>query len=281
MEIYIFIFVFFIGLCVGSFINVLESRLYSGENVMIGRSKCDHCGKILKWYDLLPVLSWVFYGGKSRCCRRKLSIQYPIVEFMTGVGFVIIFLGLITNYELRITNLNFNNLTLLQYSNLLFYLVLFVLFFTIFIQDLKYQAIHEGLLWFLIIVTFFFNLFLFIFGNNFQFPISNFQIISNFQFLNSNFCRNIIVAFILALPFYVVYKLSKETWLGEGDVWIVFAMGMLLGFPQVFWALYSGIIIGGVVSIIILLLHLKKMRDTISLGPFLILGMLVSLIWFF
>jgi leader peptidase (prepilin peptidase) / N-methyltransferase len=231
----------------------------------------------LKWFDLVPVLSWIFYGGKSRCCKRKLSMQYPIVEFVTGAGFL-----LITNYELRITNNFFlNNLTIEQFSHLFFYFFIFVLFFTIFLQDLKYQAIHTRLLQFLIAITLIFNFQFSIFNENIKYQILNFNLSDQSSILYSRFVINFFVAFLAALPFFLIYKLSQERWLGEGDVWIVFAMGLLLGFPGIFWALYFGIILGGIVSIFVLLLHLKKMRDTISLGPFLILGLVISFLWRF
>jgi leader peptidase (prepilin peptidase) / N-methyltransferase len=290
IELIILFFVFVIGLSVGSFVNVLEGRLYAGENIFNDRSKCDHCGKVLKWFDLVPILSWIYYGGKSRCCGRKLSVQYPIVEFATGVGFVVILNFVIPaqagilNYYLKIPA--FAGMTsdivgfgINMWIEWIFYIFIFVLFLAIFLQDLKYQAIHGGLFKVLIFVIVIFNLFVFIFDHNFQFSISNFQLNSKFEILNSNFFQNLVVAFVSALPFFVVYKISNETWLGEGDVWLVFAMGLLLGFPGVFWALYFGLIIGGLTSILILFLHLKKMRDTISLGPFLILGTLISLLW--
>lgn len=88
---------------------------------------------------------------------------------------------------------------------------------------------------------------------------------------------NIFVGFLSSLPFYLLYKLSHEKWLGEGDVWLAAWMGLFLGFPKVFWAMYFGLILGGVVSLFIVLLKLKKMRDTISLGPFLLMGTAISL----
>lgn len=270
----ILLFIFLIGICVGSFINVLESRLYKEEDIFKKPSHCDFCGKKLRWIDMFPVVSWIIYGGKSRCCRRRLSWQYPIVELVTGVGFVVIF-------WIGSTQIFYNNLTIQQFSNLIFLFVIFILCFAIFIQDLKYQAIHGGLLKALVFITFIFTLYQFLFyGRKFEILNSKLETNSNFQILNSilnsKFLQNIITAFISALPFYVLFKLSHEKWLGEGDVWISFWMGLFLGI-KVFWAIYFGVILGGFVSLIVLLLHLKKMRDTISLGPFLLLGVLISL----
>lgn len=288
------LFIFLIGLSVGSFINVLESRLYKGEEVFKKPSHCDFCGKKLRWSDMVPVLSWIFYGGKSRCCGRRLSWQYPIVEFATGVGFVVIYLrdNIASLFHCFIAGNGFGHCTppfflaMEQpariatqsvaggWSNgtmisLVFYFFIFVLSFAIFLQDLKYQAIHTRLLQSLIAITLIFNLF--------RAWIPAFAGMTGegviFNFIEM---MNFLPAILSALPFFLLYKLSKEKWLGEGDVWIAFWMGLFLGI-KVFWALYFGIIIGGVVSLFVLLLHLKKMRDTISLGPFLLLGTLISL----
>src|SRR3989344_3007367 len=78
---------FILGLIVGSFINVLIDRLPRGESVVWGRSHCDSCGKTLLWYELIPVLSYIFQAGKCRHCHTRLTIQYPAVELFWGIVF--------------------------------------------------------------------------------------------------------------------------------------------------------------------------------------------------
>ncbi len=82
--------VFIFGACVGSFLNVLIDRLPKGQGVIAGRSRCDYCKNILHWYELVPLLSWVIQGGRCRRCHKRLSWQYPLVELVTGVGFIIL-----------------------------------------------------------------------------------------------------------------------------------------------------------------------------------------------
>ncbi len=82
--------VFLLGLCVGSFLNVLIDRLPKGESIWFGRSRCDHCKKTLRWFELIPLLSYLLQGGRCLRCHKKLSLQYPVVELATGVGFVLI-----------------------------------------------------------------------------------------------------------------------------------------------------------------------------------------------
>jgi len=79
---------FLVGLCVGSFINMLVYRTAKNEGIG-GRSLCDCCKKQLNWYDNIPVFSWLALRGKSRCCGKKLSVSYPIVELITGILFVL------------------------------------------------------------------------------------------------------------------------------------------------------------------------------------------------
>src|SRR3989344_2720687 len=85
------VFIFILGLAIGSFLNVLIDRLPQGVTIN-GRSHCDFCNKTLNWYDLVPVISFFLSGGRCRYCNKKLSWQYPLVESFTGIFFVAIYL---------------------------------------------------------------------------------------------------------------------------------------------------------------------------------------------
>ena len=85
------IILFFIfGLAVGSFLNCLIHRLETGESVIKKRSYCPHCKKILSWFELIPLMSFILQGGKCRKCHKKISWQYPLVELTTGALFAFI-----------------------------------------------------------------------------------------------------------------------------------------------------------------------------------------------
>ena len=84
MDIPVLILLFLLGLCVGSFCNVLIYRIPKGEEFVKTSSHCMSCGHNLKWYENIPVLSWLLQGGKCRACGVKLSAQYPIVELLNG-----------------------------------------------------------------------------------------------------------------------------------------------------------------------------------------------------
>ncbi len=114
-------FVFILGLCVGSFVNVLIDRLPKGEDVIGGRSRCDFCKKNLRWFELIPVLSFLIQGGKCLRCRKRISIQYPVIELVTAAGFVLL-------YQ--------------QLPNLAIFLALLV----IFVADYKYEIIPDSMI---------------------------------------------------------------------------------------------------------------------------------------
>src|SRR3989338_6713472 len=93
MSLFFTAVIFILGLCIGSFLNVVILRLEKSESIG-GRSYCPHCKHPLTWFDLIPVFSFLFLGGKCRYCKAKISWQYPMVEIGTAVIFL-----LITNYQ--------------------------------------------------------------------------------------------------------------------------------------------------------------------------------------
>ena len=87
------VFIFVVGCCVGSFVNVLIYRLPRDISIVRPGSRCPQCERPIVWYDNIPVLSWMLLGGKCRGCGEPIAITYPLVELIGGVGFVLIFVG--------------------------------------------------------------------------------------------------------------------------------------------------------------------------------------------
>ncbi len=85
------LWVFGLGLVFGSFLNVCIHRIPEGISIVWPGSKCVYCSKRIVWYDNIPVLSYLFLRGKCRHCQHKISAQYPIVEFLTGIVFLLLF----------------------------------------------------------------------------------------------------------------------------------------------------------------------------------------------
>lgn len=84
------VFAALIGACIGSFLNVVIHRLPLGQSLVKPPSRCPKCGYRLKWYDNVPVFGWLLLGGRCRECKNRISIQYPIVELITAVLFVVV-----------------------------------------------------------------------------------------------------------------------------------------------------------------------------------------------
>ncbi len=80
-----------LGVVIGSFLNVCIYRIPRKENIAVERSHCMSCGYQLKWYDLVPIFSFLFLGGKCRKCKQKISIQYPLVEALNGGLYLLIY----------------------------------------------------------------------------------------------------------------------------------------------------------------------------------------------
>ena len=97
MFIEIAVIVFIFGTMIGSFLNVVIYRIPNNESIVFPASKCQSCQTTLKWYHNIPIFSWVFLGGKCAFCKEKISAQYPMVEFLTGIIFVALYfkLGLV------------------------------------------------------------------------------------------------------------------------------------------------------------------------------------------
>ena len=91
LNIFLYIVVFLYGLLIGSFLNVLIYRIPKKENFIVARSHCMSCNYQLKWYDLVPLFSWIFLRGRCRKCREKISVQYPIVEALNGCLYLLVF----------------------------------------------------------------------------------------------------------------------------------------------------------------------------------------------
>ena len=126
MEIYFILTLLgVLGLVLGSFVSVVSYRLPRGLGFIVGRSFCDSCKKELKWYDNIPLISFLLYRGASRCCGKKISIRYPIIEFASAVGFV----------------------TLYLFSLSPEYYVLCTILLAILVIDLEHQIIPDELTW--------------------------------------------------------------------------------------------------------------------------------------
>jgi len=241
--------VFAFGLCVGSFLNVLIDRLPRGEQIIKGRSYCDHCRKSLSFFDLIPLLSFLLLKGRCRYCGKKISFYYPLVELITAISFILVFYYfktqlLITIYLLLITS------------------CLIVIFFA----DLKYGIIPDEMIITGIVATV-----LHIF-------ISSYLHILSCQLFHC-FVVSLLPGLLTAFFFLVLLLITYGRGMGLGDVKLSFLMGFLLGWPKIAVAIYLAFLTGALVGVILILIGKKKFGQIIPFGPFLVVGTFIAMFW--
>lgn len=246
MAIFLSIIVFLFGLAVGSFLNCVIYRLalpnFSLKNLggLNGRSFCPKCKHVLNFKDLIPVLSFIILKAKCRYCQKKISWQYPLVEIVTGVLFVLCF-----SYQL---------------SYFLFLILPFLI--VIFVYDLKYYLILDKVIYPAIVLTIVYDLW----KSDFLLSI----------FGKSDFLISAIGA---AAFFGLIVFVSRGRWMGIGDIKLGFLMGLLLGWPGVAAALFLAFMSGAIIGIGLIVASKKTLKSEVPFGPFLVAGTLVALFW--
>ena len=234
---------FILGLAIGSFLNCVIYRLEKDQGFISGRSFCPLCNHVLNWQDLIPLLSFISLKGKCRYCQKPISLQYPLVELLTGTLFLLNF---------WILNPDFSAFDLLK---LIYYLVASCLLIVIFIFDLKHYLIPDQFVYSVIAVS------------AVWYFISSFF----FSFYTSGEIFNFIYSAIgSALFFLAIYLLTRKKGLGFGDIEIAFFMGLFLGFPNIIVALFLAFFSGALVGIILILFNKKTLKSKLPFGPFLV-----------
>lgn len=241
------IFSFILGAIIGSFLNVVALRYNTGMTLK-GRSKCFSCGKNLEWHELIPVLSFFLQGGKCKKCKSKISWQYPVIEILAGLLF------LLTFYFFPPTSFGTS-------FNTLFYLFVTCLLVIITIYDVKHKIIPDALVYTFAFVSL---------AKLFVAPDLSFVLPQLWDFLAGP---------ILALPFFCLWLFSKGTWMGLGDAKLVLGIGWILGLVAGISAIILSFWIGAVVSVVWMYIVFRKVkaRYEIPFGPYLILGMYLVL----
>lgn len=242
MMIYYEIIVGIFGLIIGSFLNCLIWRLYKNETLG-GRSYCPQCRKTIVWYDNIPLLSFIFLGGRCRHCRQKISWQYPLVELLTAILLVL-------TWRADLFNPNFSLLLIRDW-------LIIITLIIVFVYDYRWQLIPLTVVWSSSAVICILNLILGIFWFNLLF----------FAALGAGF-------------FLIQYLATNKKGVGEGDIWLGMLLG--LAFPRIDDLLLIMLIsysLGALVGLILMLSHRKGWKSSLALGPFLALGAIITLIW--
>ena len=227
------IIIFLYGIVIGSFLNVLIYRLPKHENIATKRSHCMECGYQLKWYDLIPLFSYLFLRGRCRKCGTRISIQYPIIEAVNGILYVLIFL----RYGLTIETL--------------LYCLLFSALLALSVIDFRTFEIPVG-----------FNIFILILGL--------IRVATDYK----NWLLYLIGLVSVSLFLFAIFAITKGRGIGGGDVKLMAATGLLLGWKLNLLGFVMGCILGSIIHII--RMKVSKEGRTLAMGPYLSLGVVLT-----
>ena len=231
MEIYIYILLFVFGTVMGSFLNVVAVKLSNNESILWPSSHCHNCEHKLKWYELIPVVSYLLQKGRSRCYKTIFPISYLIIELVTGILYMVSYLFFGFSYEFIIS--------LIFISSLI----------VIIVSDIEYMIILDEVIAVSSIII----------------------IILDWIFFGLDYTAGKIIGGILAfVSMYVIKligdRLFKKESMGGGDIKLMFLFGLVIGFPLSLCNIFLATFIAFPVAVYVLL---KRKDSLIPFGPFL------------
>lgn len=236
MNIFHLIYIFIVGLLLGSFYNVVGLRIPQNQSIVTPRSHCTSCNRNLSYLELIPVFSYIFLRGKCKTCGTKVSPLYPVMEFLTGALFLLSALLLGWTPELIVA------------------LVFISLLIIITISDISYMLIPDKVL--LYFLPIFIVLRIFVPLDPWWGPIAG--------------------AFTGFGLLCLVAVITKGNGMGFGDVKLYFVIGIILGFHNVLLSFFLASLLGSVVGGLGLFLGVIKRKQPIPFGPFIAVGAIIS-----
>ena len=239
-----------LGLAVGSFLNLCSDRLPSERSIISPPSHCDSCNHRLSARELVPLFSYLWLRGRCRHCGARISPRFPAVELVTALLFAFLTWQYGLSPQLGIA------------------IVYGCLFLVIFVIDLEQGLILDVVVFPAMALAFLFSLFsLFMPGLGETLFWPDVGVLSALLGGATGFA-------VMLIP----YLISRGG-MGGGDIKLAGLIGLVTGFPQVFTALFLGILSGGLVAIFLLIFRIRKRREAIPFGPFLAAATMVTLLW--
>jgi len=237
------VFIFILGLIIGSFNNVCIYRIPRNESIIFPASHCPKCSSPIKPVDNIPLISYILLKGRCRHCGSKISIQYPIVELFTGLIYLIIYL----TYGLSVQTL--------------IYIILSSALIIIAFIDLNEQIVPDVISLPGIAIGFIISFFV---------PYISY----------ANSALGILIGggiiLIIGMAGSIIFK--KEA-MGGGDVKLAAMIGAFLGWRYIIISLFLGFFLGALAGIILILSKTKSREDVVPFGPFIVLGSFITLLW--
>lgn len=235
------VYLFVLGLIVGSFVNVLIYRLPREQGVVRGRSRCPYCRQTLSWLELIPVVSFLVLRGYCRYCHQPISWQYPLVELITGGVFAA------AGYFIGVD----------QGADLIFSLFTLVLLLALAFTDWQRLILPDGLIIAGVAGTLIYGA-----SDWGGLGIASYNIFS-FDHLGA--------ALGWFGVLYLVWLLSKGTWIGLGDAKLMGWLGLAFGVAGALFIFYTAIVIGGMMGLGLYLMRRADLKTKLPLGTYLCL----------
>ena len=230
-----------LGLCIGSFLNVVIYRLPRGQSLATPPSRCRNCGYLLRWYDNIPVLSWLSLRARCRNCGTPVHWQYPVVELITGAVFLLV-------------------VWLTPVSPLLFARLLLVcILIALFGIDLEHQILPNSITLPGIIVGIIFS----VFG-----PPG----------IRDSIIGALLGAGILYAIAGAYYLWRREEGMGMGDVKMLAMIGAFLGWKAVLVTLVLSSFSGAIIGMLLMALQKGNMKFALPFGTFLAVGAVFAML---
>ena len=268
-EIVAYVFIFIVGACVGSFLNVVIHRVPNEQSIVFPNSACPNCKAAIKPYDNLPLLSWLILRGKCRNCKNPISPRYPAVELLTAVLFGLVYWRIGFDWFLPVA--------------LVFTATMVALIFIDAENMILPDVINFPLLFFAVVVRLLFPIFVDTehFTDLNIFPLTYLQ---GYPIWLVSLCGAILGGLVGGGSLWAVGEIWKRLRgvdaMGLGDVKMMFAVGALLGWRLTLLSIFLGAFSGAIIGIFLISRQKEKdMQMQIPFGIFLGIGSIIALLF--
>jgi len=243
--------VFIFGLVFGSFANVVIYRLPKGKSIVRPGSQCPSCGKDILWYDNIPLISYILLRGRCRFCKKHISARYFLIELVTGILFLLIYLKFGMGVSFFIYTLFAFSLLIMGFIDIDTYLISDVIVLPGIVLGLAFSTV---------------------------FPQMHYELSRGGSILYS-LTGGLLGAGLLILLGMVGKLLFRKEAMGGGDVKLLAMIGVFLGWKSVFMTIFFASLLGTVISLTLIALKKKTMEDYVPFGPYLGLGAVISMFY--
>lgn len=259
-------FLFVLGAALGSFLNVVASRFVSGEEFVAGRSYCPHCKETLRWFELIPVISFVLLWGRCARCRAPISPRYPLVEIIMGL-YLFLLADALFAHQIPALFTGIHGVLGNPWAGYFFFLLYLAVgssALVLLLIDYETKFILVSLTRPVAILGLILTL------------VDSF--LSPMHTIGRAFPQLLMVAGV-AFFFFLIWAVTRGRGMGSGDAELALALGFFLPYPTALLMLFFSFWIGAAWGIILMLFFGYRGKSQIPFGPFIIAGFCLALFW--